>query len=123
MTRLDDEIRQALSEEEKTLFDELGADMTMNQLMTGPFRTRMRWWSAYAFFLSFAFFALTVWCGWHFFRAEEATDRIFWGICALASLLPMSMLKLWFFMETNRLSIVREIRRVELQLAALANRQ
>lgn len=122
MNRLDDQIRQALNEDEQALFDRLGADMSLNELMVAPFRSRMRWWSAYAFVMTFALFLVAVWCGWHFFTLDGASDRIFWGLCALAAMMAVSMLKLWFFMEMNRLSVVREIRRVELQLAALANR-
>jgi hypothetical protein len=46
-------------------------------------------------------------------------DRVFWGVLALAALHAVSMLKLWFFMEMNRNSVIREVKRVEIALNRL----
>jgi hypothetical protein len=46
-------------------------------------------------------------------------DRVFWGVLALAALHAVSMLKLWFFMEMNRNSVIREVKRMEIALNRL----
>jgi hypothetical protein len=44
---------------------------------------------------------------------------VFWGVLALAAVHAVSMLKLWFFMEMNRNSVIREVKRMEIALSRL----
>lgn len=40
-----------------------------------------------------------------------------WRVLALAAFHALSMFKLWFFLEMNRNSVLREVKRVEIELA------
>jgi hypothetical protein len=77
--------------------------------------------------LTLVFVGLTVWCGYEFFTAASVDDRVFWGVLAVVGFHGVSMLKMWFFMEMNRHSVTRELKRVEIALARLgesgANRE
>ncbi|HMB38385.1 MAG TPA: DUF6768 family protein [Wenzhouxiangellaceae bacterium] len=76
-------------------------------------------WAAFAMALTLAFVGLTVWCGYEFFTAASVDDRVFWGVLAVVAFHAVSMFKMWFFMEMNRHSVTREVKRVEIALARL----
>ena len=44
---------------------------------------------------------------------------LLWGTGTIISFLWLGMIKLWFWMELQKVGIVREFKRVELQLASL----
>jgi len=43
-----------------------------------------------------------------------------WGARTILAFLGLGLIKLWFWMELQKVSIVREIKRVELQMASLS---
>lgn len=122
MSDFDKDIRAALNAEERELYDKLDADMTLDGMMLAPFKTRLKRWTIFAFIQAFIFAALAFWCGYEFFTSVKVDDRVFWGCLMLLTALFTAMFKIWFWMEMQRLSVVREIRRVELQLAGAALR-
>lgn len=97
------------SPDDRSLFGMLGRVFTGN----------LKRWAAFGMLLTLVFVALTVWCGYEFFTAADTGARIFWGVLALAAFHAVSMFKLWFFMEMNRNSVVREVKRVEIALDRL----
>ena len=110
---LDDRIRRELERQ--------GADISALEVDTGGmfgmmhrvFSGSLRRWAAYGMFLTLVFFALTVWCGYGFFTAESLDQRLLWALGVVLGFHAVSMLKLWFFMEMNRNSVLREVKRVE----------
>jgi hypothetical protein len=58
-----------------------------------------------------------VWLVIKFYNAETVEDMIFWGLHALVALVVQAFGKLWFWLEMNRVSVLRNIKRLELQLA------
>ncbi|HKL50456.1 MAG TPA: DUF6768 family protein [Wenzhouxiangellaceae bacterium] len=97
----------ALTVEEKSLFGMLF------RVFTGGLAR----WATFAMVLTLVFFGLTVWCGYEFFTAASVDDRVFWGVLAAVAFHAVSMFKFWFFMEMNRHSVTRELKRVEIALA------
>ena len=57
-----------------------------------------------------------------FFRAEEFRDMVMWAAASAFFLSGVSMMKVWYWMELNKNSVTREIKRLELQIARLAGR-
>jgi hypothetical protein len=103
------------SEIDRAGFDEHSLVGMLWRVFTG----KLRRWAAFGMLLTLAFVALTVWCGYGFFTATDTGDRVFRGMLALAALQAVSMLKLWFFMEMNRDSVIREVKRMEIALNRL----
>jgi hypothetical protein len=118
---IDERIRKELEGQgeamERLSIEETGLFAMLSRVFTGG----LRQWAAYAMFLTLAFLGVTVWCGYHFFTAAAVDDRVFWGLLALAGFHAMSMLKLWFFMEMNRHSVTREVKRIEIALARVGD--
>ncbi len=75
-----------------------------------------------AFALIFIFVGIGVYCAINFVYANDIAVKLNWFGGALLAFVVVTVLRLWFFMELNRLSIKREIKRVELQVSLLANK-
>lgn len=112
-------IRDALSAEEREVFDRLG-EPSLPELMTASFHGRLRWMNVYATVWSFAFFALAVVSVVKFFQTDELITMLRWGLGFGLGLGMSMMLKVWFWLNMQRHSLSREIKRVELAVAHLA---
>lgn len=121
--KLDERIRDELEREVAAVdavdYDEAGLFRMLRRVFTGGLRR----WAAYGMFLTLIFFGLTVWCGVQAVTADTVDDRIVWLLGALFAFQATGMLKLWFFMEMNRNSVLREVKRVEVELARLRARE
>ncbi|WP_152049246.1 DUF6768 family protein [Tautonia marina] len=117
---LDTLIRAALSAEERTMFDRLG-EPSLPELMTESFRGRRRWINVYATVVTFAFFGLAVVSAVKIFQTDEVVDILRWGLGFGLGLAVSLALKVWFWLDMQRHSLSREIKRIELAVAHLAH--
>jgi len=120
MKELDERIREALATDEEALaaLTRQEADFISNAL--GSFRGRNRFLVLVANIWTFLFFLLMIYSVWQVFQTKDVQRLVQWAILAIFSMTAMSGLKLWWFMEMNKNAVVREVKRVELQLARVA---
>ena len=64
-----------------------------------------------------------VYCVMQMFAAVETRDVVLWSVGAVVSMLGVAMLKMYFWMEMNKNVVLREVKRLELQVARLAARE
>ena len=121
MRDLDQMIDEALDAEERELLrtiDEPG----FFSLAFGVFRGPSGWMSMVMMFWQSVLFIAGIWAAWHFFEATEPVTQLRWGLPAMLLLIFAGMLKMALIprMESNRL--LRELKRIELQIALAAKR-
>ena len=85
----------------------------------GLFRGNMMLWNIFGLVLAVLTAVLMFWSGYQFFISEGMDDRIFWGVLLLAFWTGTIGIKIWFWLEMNRNSTLREIKRLELAVAQL----
>lgn len=66
------------------------------------------------------FAGLAIYCAYHLVNELDIGLKINWLAGTLSTVVAFAIARLWFFMELNRLSVIREIKRVELQVSLLA---
>ncbi len=115
---LDDKIREALSEQDRALMDQFGEQGIFGQL-GGLFQGKLAWLSMVTFVAGLVAFGIGVYAAWQFATVGEVVSMLKWGGIAWCGIMSMIMIKLWSWMrmETNR--TLREIKRLELQIARL----
>jgi len=122
MNTFDDDIRNAM----KTGADEsslrAAGDEGMIQQVAATFRGRMRFWVMLTWAATALWVGVGAWAAMGFFRSQETRDLIMYSCVFLFAAMAVAMLKMWNLMEMNRNTHTREIKRVELQLARLAER-
>jgi len=120
MSTLDERIKNELADETSAIDDLLAKEGGMPDMVAAALQGSMRRWIWLTGFFTLIFTGLMFWCGYEFFTAITSDDRIFWGVCMLAAAMPQIALKQWQWMEMNRANLMREIKRLELAVAALA---
>ena len=122
MTNIDAKIRRALEATDTDLADEFDGDQTMTEMVFEVFRGTQKWLTFLAIFWGLVFMAGSVFGIIQLFKAHQMHEHILWGLGVMFCLSAVSMMKIWFWMQMNRNSILREIKRVELQVARLAGK-
>ncbi|MCP3960876.1 MAG: hypothetical protein GY719_23775 [bacterium] len=118
---IDTLITEALSREEAEFYDQLG-EQSVHDLVTELFGGRYRWLNLASIPVMIAFCAALIYCGWRFYHAPEVREMLLWGVGIFYTGAAIMAMKLWAWMEIQRNSLTREIKRVELQLAHLAGK-
>ena len=117
MNKLDRMIEQALAEEDRALIE-----ATVPRGFFAEFFGQLSGRNAWVGWLStgaiFVYVALGLWCGYRFFAAADALVALKWGLGAVVSIMVIGMLKLYMFGEMQTARVLRELKRVELMLAA-----
>ena len=118
MSELDRKIEEALSEQDRSLMAQFGEQGLMGQL-GGMFQGKLAWLSAVTFIVGLAMFILGAYAAVQFATVGEIIPMLRWGGIAWFGFIGMMMIKLWSWMrmETNR--TLREIKRLELQIARM----
>ncbi len=95
------------------LFDQLGATLH------GP----MRFWSYLITVVTFLWSIGAIYCGWQAIQAEEIRETILWSAGFLLSFQAVGLLKMWMFDRMNLLSLLAEMKKIELRVAHLSDNQ
>jgi hypothetical protein len=120
MDRMDDLITRALNDEDRALLAQ-HAEPSYFAQATGLFRGPLAWTMWLAYTVGGVAFVFAAWALWRMGIAIDALEAVRWGVGALV-LLQFTMLTKTFMgshMEANRM--LREIKRLELQVAMLRN--
>ena len=116
MDDLDRQIEEALSAEDRALLEKFGDQGLLGQWF-GLYSGAMGRLVVLATVVTFVLFVGAVYCGWRFFAAVEAIEAARWGGGTVLLMVMVGYVKLWFWlrMESNR--VLREVKRLELQIA------
>ena len=119
MTTIDDTIRQALSPDDLKAYEELSRAQGPLQATLEAFRTQYAAISIVGFLVGTLCLVVGAYAVWRAAEASEVKAILGWGGLAAFSFFFLGLLKLWFWMEMQKNSVVREVKRLELQVASL----
>ncbi len=110
---IDKKIQEALLNESSQIDEVIQQDPGLFSMLGKTYKGNLRFWVYLTTVIAIVLSGIMIWAAYEFFVSETVMDRIFWGVWFLASLFVQAMVKLWTFMEANRLSLMREIKRIE----------
>lgn len=114
-------IKNALTEEEAKFYDELD-EQTFFGMLGGVFTGKLKWLLILMNSVTvFAFIGL-IYCIMQFVDTDVTNELIKWGILGMFFMLMMSMIKLFVWLQMDKNALLREIKRIELQLTALSSK-
>ena len=119
MTNIDDRIRGALSEDDRQFLASIDQDRGMFQQIGDSWHGPLGNWARFSFALAII---IGLGLAYAFFRAftADTTDALLgWGLSCLALLIMQGFLKEWMFARMNMISILKEVKRLQLQFAML----
>ncbi|MEQ8926259.1 MAG: DUF6768 family protein [Fulvivirga sp.] len=115
--QIDKIIHEALSKEEAEYYDQLG-EQSLLDMSLGVFQGRNKNIYILTLIVSFIIFGVFVYCAFQFFNASEIKEMLIYGGIALWSIISVMAVKLWHWMEMHTNRLIREIKRLELQIAS-----
>ena len=121
MEEVDRLIKETLSKEEAKFYDALD-EQNIIEMLFGLFRGKNAWINILLNIMILVFFVAFIYSVVQFFEADSTDDLIRWGLGSLVFLLCISMLKLYAWMQMDKYAILREMKRLELQVMSLSGR-
>ena len=118
---IDDKIRQALAAEDAELYARFAEPSLLEQGLE-LLQSRNRWMTALVMIAMTIFLVIGFYSLWRFFAAQEMKALLSWAIGFGSCMAAVSMMKIWAWMEMEKNNVVREIKRLELQVARLTQR-
>jgi len=123
MSALDDKIAETLNNGDRHILESCGRELGFFGLIGESFRGTFSGIVIAMFLFILAFAVILVFSAIQFFTIEVIEMKLNWMAIALTALLVIGFLRLCYFIELARLSVVRQVKRLELQIALLSKRQ
>ena len=121
MTDFDDRIRGALDADDKAFLDRLEEDRGMFRQMGDAMGGALGDWAKLMMVMAFVIGFAVLYTFYRMLTADALDDRIVWGVLSLATLIMQGFLKEWMFARMNMLNVLREVKRLQVQVAMLAD--
>lgn len=117
---LDEKIKEELESEANDIDKILIDDESLFDMVKGSYKGSLGRWMIAINIVIMAVSAVMVWAGYRFFTSDSLDGYTYWGVCLLLSAYAQIAMKQWVWMEMGRTSLMREIKRVELEVARLS---
>jgi hypothetical protein len=118
MRDLDELVEAELSREERELLSRIGDEPGFFGQAMGLFGGRLGWVNALMMLAQAALFVAGAYAAWRFFGAGDPVAQLRWGLPASVLLVASLMIKMAMWPEIHANRLMRELKRIELQLAA-----
>jgi len=119
--KIDDLIKEALSKEEAKFYDELGEQNLIGKL-GGVHKGKTGWLASLMTVMHVLIFVVFVFCTVRFLNTDVTNELIKWACAGFLCMIFMSFMKLYIWMQIDKNDILRELKRMELQVSALSHK-
>ena len=120
-SRIDELIKDALTDEEARFYDELEEQHFLEKLGQ-VHKGRTGWLVTVMTIMHIVIFVVFVYCIFRFFDTNDPIELIKWASAGFLSMIFMVMMKLYIWMQMDKNDILRAVKRLELQIAFLSNK-
>ena len=118
MRDLDNLIEEALGKEERDLLARIGEEPGFFGMAFGLFSGRLGWVNMVMVAVQALTFIAGAYAAWMFFEAGDTVTQLRWGLPSAVLLILSTMIKVSMWPEIHANRLMRELKRIELQLAA-----
>uniref|UniRef100_UPI0040483675 DUF6768 family protein n=1 Tax=Rheinheimera sp. TaxID=1869214 RepID=UPI0040483675 len=117
----DNEIKQELARQAAELDKLMREEQGLDKVLASGFKGGLGAVMAIAYVLAILLAVAIFYCGYQFLTVAPA-QQTFWGILLLLTFQAQVGTKLWIWLETQRSSTLRELKRLELAVQQLSQR-
>ncbi len=111
---IDKLISQSLSKDEAEFYKNLEGEEGLFKSMTGIYSGKLAWVTAVMAIVHLVVAVIAFYSGYQLFTAESADEMLYFG-----SIMFAGMIKLWTWLQMQKKSVLREVKRIEYQVAVL----
>ncbi|PHQ61820.1 MAG: hypothetical protein COC08_03335 [Maribacter sp.] len=119
--KIDKLIKETLNAEEAKFYEELG-EQNLLEKIGEVYRGKFGWLAIIMIIVQLILFGFLIYCVVQFMGTNETNELIKWVSAGFLCMIVMGMLKLYVWMQMDKNDILRELKRLELQLATLTSR-
>ncbi len=117
---IDKIIMASLSKEEAAYYQQLG-EQNIIEMTLGVFKGKNSKIYLLTFFASFLLFGAFIYCAIQFYQATAIKEMMLYGAVGFWCMIGVTSIKLWHWMQMNTNTLLREIKRLEIQVALNKN--
>ncbi|WP_025740176.1 DUF6768 family protein [Aquimarina pacifica] len=118
---IDQLIKESLTEEEAKFYDELD-EQNLFEMVGGLFKTTNRWVLIAMNTVHVIAFVFFIYCCIQFFNTDSTNELIQWFAAGFVCMTFLVMIKLFTWMQMDKNALLREIKRLELQISSIATK-
>jgi len=119
--KIDELIKETLNQEEAKFYDELEEHNLFGKLGE-VYKSKMGWLAIIMNVVHLVIFGLLIYCIVQFLGTNETNELLKWASAGFLCMIAMGMLKLFIWMQMDKNDILREMKRLELQVATLSTK-
>ena len=117
--KIDELIKETLSADDAKFYDEL-EEQNLFAKLGQAHKGKMGWLVSVMTIMHIIIFIVFVYCTVQFFNTEVTKELIKWSAAGFLCLVFMGMMKLYIWMQMDKNDLLRELKRLELQVAVLS---
>jgi len=118
---IDQIIKETLTNEEAKFYDELD-EQNLLQMLGGLFQSKHSWLIVIMNIVNIVMFVVSIYCVIQFLNTDITNELIKWASAGFICWTSIAMIKLFIWMQMDKNAILREVKRLELQVASLATK-
>lgn len=119
---IDKLIEESLNADEAKFYHELDEEGLFKQ-WGGLYTGKLKGWAILTTVVQLIFTVITFYLGYKFFTAKDSVELLKLGGAFFIVFIAASMMKLWHWMQMDKNSILREMKRMEFQIAVLSEKK
>lgn len=121
MEDIDKLIKETLTQEETKFYDDLD-EQSFFKSLGGLFKGKNSWLVVTMNLFNAIVFGFLIYSIIQTMDVENTNDLILWVAAVILCFITMSMIKIYFWMQIHKNAVVREIKRLELQVSSLSSK-
>ena len=122
MTDIDDRIRGALDEDDRAFLASLDHRHGLFGQIGDTFAGPLGGWAKLVFAIALGLGAAMIYALVRLLGTDGGDATLGWGLLLLGLLMMQGFVKEWFFNRMNLITVLRELKRLQLQVAELSER-
>lgn len=123
MSKIDDMIDEALSEEEQALLEHYAGEPGYIRQALGLFQGRLGWVMWFVGIVQVLLFFAALYCLWELSTEPELMNAFRWGVGAVILVQLSTLLRGFMGMQFEANRVLREIKRLELRLMRMEGKE
>lgn len=116
MTNIDEQIRQALTEEDKKAIDEIDSEAGLFELIGMTFKGKQAWITYYIYFAGLVVAAAGVYFIIQYLGTSDIKSSLTYALLIITCLFIIAILKIFSWQQMQKLELLREIKRLEVRI-------
>ena len=120
MTNIDEQIRQALTEEDQKAIDEIDHEAGLFELIGMTLKGKQAWITYYIYFVGLAVAAAGVYFIIQYLAVSDIKSSLSYALLIITCLFTISILKIFSWQQMQKMELLREIKRLEMRIMLVA---